>query len=697
LCWAQRINYEHFVFVAEDSIIKKELEQMSLPFVEGFSLVNEDGTEENLLLMKRLHSRFDLIHQLLEHTNIFLANVTDVWSSDPTTLFNANLDVQGQVLSSSVNKFQLTGSLLAIKSSRKGRKFTSSILSCLRTNIELLQNFNLSVALSHQSYQKDCINDAARETLQRSTNSKFHIGMLPQYYFSTMSEFFTLSAPQSRGIWPVLVQSLPLNAQTNDAIIVDSHGSSAGIERLKDWQLWSLNDLEECTESPLSLPGIENEIIALSPEQQFILHIRVLNSPRPTELRKLLSTLMTAIYTVDSTTRNAEKIVNPQIDISFVIERSVDRETDTEADAWAEYERAISDFRRSWGWGRVDVHSRTVLSSELIGGYNFQLFGPYQPFLQPLSSEHTQRLLLVLYDYNLVTPLYYKWSLTLLFHYASQKQLTRRMAGFSLHNNQIIPYETLEVKVGQTSPSKQLKNQQFYAGQFISDTGGLVLFEQSWVLFTQWLTRCGYDLHSSTAEKCSSCVPGSRANEWILQRPFDEWTSWINRWLFERGDKFVIHPNFQDEASFVTMSSKAPLHNKDYSSYRKNVVNDKSVRPPQLSLPVQKFTSQHSSFSFHVNQIPLYDIQFQHVDNIYLYLSILPYRKNFVHVEHLDQCITIDAAESIESKFAVLKNKLTGNDKESAKELQLKNKQFEEMTRKEKQRDKMKKKKILYS
>lgn len=510
LCWAERIQLKHYVFVAEDRYSMRKLASKGVPMLHPVPEADlperiEAAAPRSIDFLRALTFRAQMMLGVLEKGfNFVVSDVDTIWMEDPLKYLDPKADVQAMTVprtsattsgagsgGSNSNGKQssemLSSTFLAVRSSLFGRNFWSRIVECHRE-----QETRLEEMLTTDAYQtsssSSTMNDTSGEggislTPEESSiysvhaclntifeallpDRRFRFRKLDEDLFVSGENFFERHVPQLRGMLPVVIhndESVTRSSMGIEAALIaglekGGQGVFAKVARMVEWGLAAADEeSEECIHhTSMPFPTLPLPLIAAAGVRDeppsFHLKIRILSYNRPTHLRRLLQSLDEAEYDA-----------NEAVSLEISIDHPLPTPSEEDALAWSECVSIAHAF--TWKHGRKLVIEQS---------HNIGRMGQWTTGWNP-PKDRDDELCLFLEEDMLVSPVFYKW----LKHAIQRFYMNRdrdpesdfdeNLFGISLQRQNVILGESLRNKFGSRTPKDVLdklqRNDQYIQAQ----------------------------------------------------------------------------------------------------------------------------------------------------------------------------------------------------------------------------------------
>jgi len=570
LCWAARINFRNFVLLAQDKKTYRYFRSKNVYNV----IVSPDAPEERAAadygdkaFQETMTFRTNFLGELLDLGVDFLTGDLDaIWMSNALLELDQSCDVQGQTH----KKKKISGGLVAVKATVKGRDFWRSVMQCQQDNMATISKLQPGTYDPSKYTEQECIDDLS----VRSDNLK--VCLLPELRFPDGRAFFEEKTPQLYGSWPAVIH--------NNWIV----GVANKIARFKEWNLWSLDEKGRCIlsdrvpdyfnvfnrlglpsshpapprpddtlpmtdtfpshtgflqtfDGPKALPVVPSSrpnwrLAPYTPAGQafsplrsgpFRLLIRVLVMNRHTDLVRLLESLYAADYGGD------------EVDLQISIDHPSQDAEPSVKEGWKETTRIAKAVKWSHGDLKVHCHTENVgLEGQWIFGWKPRTLGD---------------VLLVVEDDIEVSKYFYLWLRKAAnFYYLNATNYDGRLYGIALQNQHAVVgetphqrfmslsvYDAINAAPGPGGPRHSFLFQQL-------STWGSAWFPLPWLEFEQWY-HTNKNLKLPSGDPYMPCTPTLITNRWWCQKGRKSlWSIWHVRFAFETG-YYNLYFNFPND------------------------------------------------------------------------------------------------------------------------------------------------------
>eukprot|EP00276_Gloeochaete_wittrockiana_P003281 CAMPEP_0184645750 /NCGR_PEP_ID=MMETSP0308-20130426/2328_1 /TAXON_ID=38269 /ORGANISM="Gloeochaete witrockiana, Strain SAG 46.84" /LENGTH=874 /DNA_ID=CAMNT_0027075105 /DNA_START=452 /DNA_END=3073 /DNA_ORIENTATION=- len=549
LCWAARINFRNFVFLAQDRRTYAYFAEKGVTNV----VINPNAPEErgaaeygDKAFQETMTFRTNFLGEVLEMgVDILTGDLDAIWMGNPLVELDPSCDLQGQPH----KKSKISGGLVAIKSSQQGREFWRAVVQCQQDNMATISKLEPNTYDPSKYTEQECIDDLSMRS------DKLRVCLLPEMKFPDGKAFFEDHTPQLYGAWPTVIH--------NNWIV----GVANKVARFKAWGLWAVDeDSKSCIlsesipnhtkvfetlglevtsrkqptldgQNEHSLPVVKSlpivpssqprwNVAPYSPEGQaysplppgpFNLLLRVLVMNRHKDLQRLLASLNAADYDGDR----------------VALQISIDHPSETaEADViegWQKTIQVATSFK--WSYGDFSVHkhdSNVGLEGQWIFGWKPKTLGD---------------VILVVEDDIEVSRYFYHWlKKTTNYYYLNASNYDHRLFGIALQNQHAVVGETPKARFGAidiyqsiNAVGKALNTEQHvFLFQQLS-TWGSAWFPLQWLEFEAF-HRERRNLRVADGELYKPCTPALVTNRWWCQKGRRSlWSIWHIRFAFEKG------------------------------------------------------------------------------------------------------------------------------------------------------------------
>ena len=588
ICWARRINFHNYIFLAEDyesyRILREHNEPVYISNEQSLnSSIKHEAKYGSYEFQITMTYRLEFLMRVLRAGYHFLsADLDTIWLDNPLKYISHNLSItiQGQTH----KETKMSGGFIVLHATHHGRKFWQDVITCQHDNLLQLRSKEYIKQKRPPSdfTEQECINNQLKTV---------RINLLDPYLFPDGRSFFDLHRSQSRGIVPVVIHGNWLVGLENK------------LNRLKSWNL-----LAGTTSSCQSI----HTGLTFHKTKQIPIRIRILTYNRLQSLQRLLQSLVHANYTGD------------RIHLDISIDHPSTHASTIQYQQWQQLNNYLHSQSFHWPHGSLTI----IQQKKHIG-----LLGQWTH-----DTNHNE-IQIFFEDDLVVAPSFYLFiKEAIQYYYLNESNYDSRMFGLSLQHQHTVLGQT----TGQRLPSipsrlNQSGSPLFFKyqllGKFISifysllvlflkGTWGTVFFPKHWQMFLKWMSSMKLD------DVQSGCTPCLMSTEWWMTRynTGRMWTPWFIRFAFQQG-WYSLYTNFNNRQAFAV-------------SYRESGLNFNDTRGPMNPL------LQHFQPNIHLQFIrnpPIYDYFFNEIEQP----DLLSIRSNlWNHKYFLNQCHKTDKQQT---------------------------------------------------
>jgi hypothetical protein len=540
LCHVQKFGFQNFIFLAEDISSYDELSKLGASVIISHDAPlkkagSEYGSKE---FQETMTFRTNFIFKALYYgINVLTSDADSIWTDDPFKYADKDADLQGQQ-----HKLEkLSGGLIYIKSTDRGKAFWKQILACQEENMKFINSHKIGTYEPSKYTEQACINDISALL---KTQGKMKVFLWKNNLFPDGKAFFENQLPHKQGVWPVIIH--------NNWIV----GIDKKIQRFKDWGLWGLDQDSKCINTvSYEAPSIDK--IAFT--------IKVLAFDRPASLSRLLRSLEDSDY------------VSDKISLIVSIDHPSESSTSDVLENRKETLKAANDF--SWSHGPYKVED-----VEIPNGLVKQWVNSWKP-------KSDSEVIAIFEDDIEVSPLWYRWAKkSIETYYYDSDQYDPRLFGISLQLQHTILGENVYHSYGQGTPADFLpENAILYKYQLIG-TWGSIFFPRQWNEFLSWFEEKKSDY--------LPCVPNLLSNEWFMKRPGQVWSQYYVRFAFEKG-YYMLYSNFKNRTALITNHREAGINFHETKGASNDLIQEMSLS--NLQFPA---SSDIPIYDFNFNEVP---------------------------------------------------------------------------------------------
>jgi len=488
------------------------------------------------------------------------SDTDSIWFDDPFPYSSGDCDVYGLPFHKDQDKnTRVHGTFISIKGNFPGISFWNGVMKCEHRKmikIEQMrvggQNFNIN-----DYTEQDCI-DTVGMTLKSKGTLKFC--QLEDFIYSDGSQFFDSMMPQKSGVWPIIIHN-------NYNGISEIKGKE---QRLKDWNLWRLDDHGQCSGFAEAISKLGTNItLPLIKRRDYRLKIRILTQFKADSFHRLLNSLKDAIYTDDDPI---------DLEISIDVVRS-------ELSSYSIARTAILKEAHSliWTKGRYNIIDHTTPQ------------GLYGQWLKGWTPQNDSEILLVLEDDIRLSKHWYSWlKFSLEKYYADPENYDPHIFGISLQRQHAVIGETVYRFYGSLDLQKLLGDSHMWKYQALG-TWGAVFFPEPWKDFQLWY-------ENQVALKKEPCVPSFVSNKWWRRTPNSVWSVWHLAWAFQKG-MYSLYFHFPHSQKGLVSNERLIGENfkEDHGQLNNNLID---ISPTEYN--------DNGSYKFeNIRDLPFYDFHFR--------------------------------------------------------------------------------------
>ena len=472
LCYYQKIQLQHVIFLTDDVDIDQYLQSRGQPVVYVGRTIESERTP-NILSEHSLREH-DFLHAiLLLDYSFVLLNVATLLLANPVHVIISEDEVD--VRMKQMMDQSWSNAMYTVSSSAQGRYYWEQVKACR------LQNLQRS---------RDNWIDCVIAQFVR-TNGTVRTGALDTLHFPDVNSALIDRYPQMNGIYPVAIIA--------DAITENARPTYNSFGLIAVAQKSNTTCKYETPPTTLKPPTDEVEV-------DFTLKIRLFGW---VYMSRILKSLAEADYDGDK-----------HIDLEIYINYPKDMSSSYAVVDWKESLNESRSF--VWKHGRYTV----IKDAEFKGLHTARIR------LEPIGAKE---ILLVLESDVVLSKRYYIWLKKMIqTYYLNPDNYNPNLFGISMQLPSAILGETTKHRYSSRQVKDILDNStHLYRYQFVS-SGSAIFFPQHWNEFLVWLQSKQYNLTTGeSAVGFQPCVPSLIHNQWLHKKI--NWQPWFFRFIYEKG------------------------------------------------------------------------------------------------------------------------------------------------------------------